>query len=225
MPLLSVIIPVYNEVRTIKEIIKKIDSVKIDKEMVVVDDGSTDGTDRILRELNYPNLKVIHHSSNRGKGVALLTGLAHTEGEIVIIQDADLEYNPQDYLKLIKEFNASQADLILGVRFTEEYKGLLIPRLGNYVLTNLFNFLFFTTLNDVMSCYKLAKRQTFKNLNLKAKGFEIEIEIMAKAIKNGLKIKQVPIDYYPRSYSEGKKIKWLDGIYAVLTIFRYRFGA
>lgn len=225
MPLLSVIVPVYNEAKTIKEILKRIDSVEIDKEIVIIDDGSYDGTDRVLRELNYPNLKIIYHSSNRGKGIALLTGLANARGELVIIQDADLEYNPKDYLKLIKEFNDSHADLVLGIRFTKEYKGLLIPRLGNRFLTGLFNLLFFTDLNDVMSCYKLARRETFNSLNLKAKGFDIETEIMAKAIKKGLKIRQVPIEYHPRSYSEGKKIRWLDGIYAGLTIIKYRFVA
>jgi len=223
MPILSVIVPVYNEVKTIRQILEKINSVGIDKEIIVVDDGSGDGTDKVLREIKYLNLKVIHHSGNRGKGAAFLTGLANATGEFVIIQDADLEYDPTEYVKLIDEFNKDGADIVLGVRFTEGYHGLLIPRLGNRFLTGLLNLLFGAQLNDFLTCYKLLRRDTLNKLNLKSKGFGVDTEIVSKILKRKLKIKQVAVSYKPRNYAEGKKIKWYDGIRAILSIIKYRF--
>jgi len=223
MPLLSVIVPVYNEVKTIRQILEKIDSVAIEKEIIVVDDGSTDGTGKVLRDIKYPNLKVIHHSGNRGKGAAFLTGLANATGEFVIIQDADLEYDPMEYAKLIEEFNKSGVDIVLGVRFTEGYRGMLIPRLGNRFLTGLLNLLFSAQLNDFLTCYKLLRRDTLEKLQLKSEGFGIDAEIVSKILKRKLKIKQVPVSYKPRSYTEGKKIKWYDGIKYIVSIVKYRF--
>lgn len=223
MPLLSVIIPVYNEVGTIKEVLKKIDSLDIDKEIIVVDDGSCDGTQNLLNELKGNNLKIIHHATNRGKGAAFLTGLENASGDFIIIQDADLEYEPAEYFKLLDGFKDGETDLVLGARFTRNYYGLLIPRLGNRFLTILINLLFGTRLNDSLTCYKLGRRSTFKGLGLKSQSFNIEIEIVVKAIRNKLRIKQIPILYTPRSYREGKKIRWLDGIYAIITIIKYRF--
>ncbi|MDD2752093.1 MAG: glycosyltransferase family 2 protein [Candidatus Omnitrophica bacterium] len=224
MPLLSVIVPVYNEAKTVRAILEKIEAITIEKEIIVVDDGSTDDSRNILRQISFSNLKVIHHSANRGKGSAVATGLSQASGEFVIIQDADLEYDPQDYLNLLNRMRESNADIILGARFTKGYHGSLVPRLGNRFLTGLMNFLFFKNLNDCFTCYKLFRRQTVANLNLKARGFDIEIEIIAKAIKKNLKIEQVPIFYSPRSYSEGKKIRWRDGIWAILSIIKYRFS-
>jgi glycosyltransferase involved in cell wall biosynthesis len=224
MPLLSVVVPVYNEVKTIRQILEKINAVDIDKEIIVVDDGSWDGTDRVLREIKYNNLKVIHHSSNRGKGAALVTGLANATGEFVIIQDGDLEYNPQEYTKLMKEFMKGDADLVLGVRFTKGYRGLLIPRLGNRFLTALLNILFGARLNDFLTCYKLFRRETINALNLKSQRFDIETEIIAKSLKKKLRIKQIPVSYQPRAYSQGKKIRWLDGMHAIADIIKYRFS-
>lgn len=222
MPLLSVIIPVYNEAKTIWLIVEKVNAVAVDKEIIVVDDGSSDGTDKILREMSYPNLKVIHHTSNRGKGAAFLTGLANATGELVIIQDGDLEYNPEEYTKLIEEFKKEDVDLVLGVRFTEEYHGLLIPRLGNRLLTGMLNFLFVTRINDILTCYKLMRRATLDGLGLKSQGFDIDIEIIAKTLKKRLRIKEIPASYLPRSYAEGKKIKWIDGIWDIGNIIKYR---
>ncbi len=222
MPLISVIVPVYNEAKTIRQILDKINSVDIDKEIIVVDDGSFDGTDKILNDIRYDNLKIVHHSSNRGKGAALLTGLAHATGEFVIIQDADLEYNPQEYTKLMEEFMKGDADLVLGVRFTKGYRGLLIPRLGNRFLTTLLNILFGARLNDFLTCYKLFRRETINALNLKSQRFDIETEMIVKSLKKKLRIKQIPISYRPRAYSQGKKIRWLDGIYAIAGIIKYR---
>ena len=224
MPLLSVIMPVYNEAKTVRQILEKINSVDIDKEIIVVDDGSCDGTEKILKDIKYNNLKIIHHSSNRGKGAAFLTGLFHAQGDFVIIQDADLEYEPDDYLKLIKVLKENNADIVLGARFKKGYHGLFIHRLGNRLITGLLNLLFDLKLNDCFTCYKLFRRETINLLNLKEQSFTIETEIVAKAAKKGLRIIEVPISYYPRSYSEGKKIRCKDGIRAIRSIIKYRFS-
>jgi len=223
MPLLSVIVPVYNEVKTIRQILEKINSVDIDKEIIVVDDCSKDGTTDILKDVKYANLKIIEHDVNRGKGASFLTGLSYATGEFTIIQDADLEYNPADYLKLIQALRQYNADMVLGARFKEGYHGLLIHRLGNRVLTLLLNLLFGLKLNDCFTCYKLFLTDTIKKLNLKEQSFTIETEIVAKVAKKGLHIVEVPISYNPRLYSEGKKIRCRDGIRAIISIIKYRF--
>jgi glycosyltransferase involved in cell wall biosynthesis len=224
MPLLSVVVPAYNESGTISQAIGKIYSVLIDKEIIVVDDSSSDGTGKILNGLAYGNLKVIHHSSNRGKGAAVLTGLSHACGEYVIVQDADLEYEPNDYLKLMDAAGRGEGDIILGARFTKEYKGMLIPKAGNRFLTGVFNLLFGVKLNDCFTCYKLMRRTSLVDLSLESNSFDIEIEILAKAIRKRMRIVEVPVSYRPRSYSKGKKIKIKDGIWAIIIIFKFRFG-
>ena len=224
MPQLSVIIPVYNEAKTIRQILEKINCVNIDKEIIVVDDGSGDGTEKILRDIKYNNLKIIHHSSNRGKGAAFLTGLSHAQGEFIIIQDADLEYDPNDYLKLMEAIKENNADIVLGARFKKGYRGLFIHRLGNRFLTVLLNLLFDLKLNDCFTCYKLFRRDTINFLNLKEQSFTIETEIVAKAAKKRLHILEVPVSYHPRPYSEGKKIRCKDGIWAIRSIIKYRFS-
>ena len=223
MPLLSVIVPVYNEEKTIAKIISLIDSVKIDKEIIAVDDASRDKSLEILRGLSLPCLRVISHPRNMGKGAAFRTGLNNARGEVVIIQDADLEYNPLDYLKLIPPVLNNQADMILGARFTEGYTGLRLHQLGNRVLTVLHNFLFGGRLNDLYTCYKAARREVFQGLELKSDGFSIEQEIMAKAARNKLRIMEVPIEYQPRSYAEGKKIRYYDAFKVILRMIRVRF--
>lgn len=222
MPLLSVIVPVYNEAKTIRQILAKINAVDIDKEIILVDDGSCDGTEKVLRDIKYNNLKIIYHSSNRGKGAAFLTGLTQARGEFIIIQDADLEYEPNDYLKLMEAIKEDKADIVLGARFKEGYHGLFIHKLGNRFLTGLLNLLFHIRLNDCFSCYKLFRRDTISMLNLKEQSFTIEIEIVAKAAKAGLRIIEIPIAYHPRTYAEGKKIRAKDGIRAIGTILKYR---
>ncbi|MBM3245488.1 MAG: glycosyltransferase family 2 protein [Candidatus Omnitrophica bacterium] len=221
MPLLSVIVPVFNEAKTIREILEKINSVNVDKEIIVIDDGSSDDTGKILRGMGLANLKVIHHTTNRGKGAAFLTGLAHATGEFVIIQDADLEYEPNDYQKLLEAIKTGNADIVLGARFMKGYKGLFIHRIGNRFLTNLVNFFFGAKLNDCFTCYKLFRRETINRLGLSAKGFDIEIEIIAKALKNKLRIGEEFISYHPRSYAEGKKIRCRDGLKAAWSIIKY----
>ena len=224
MAILSVIVPVYNEAGTIKQILDKINSVNIDKEVIVVDDSSSDDTDKILRGLQYENLKVIHHSSNRGKGASVLTGLSQASGEYVVVQDADLEYDPNDYLKLMDAMKNEGADIVLGARFTSDYNGSLIPKFGNRLLTKLVNILFGFQLNDCFTCYKLMRRAPMVDLSLESKSFDIEIEIIAKAIRRRMRIIEVPILYSPRSYEEGKKIRIKDGIWAMIKIFWFRFG-
>jgi len=225
MPLLSVIVPVYNESKTIRQILEKINSLDIDKEIVVVDDGSSDDTGKILREIKYGNLTVIHHATNRGKGAAVRTGLSFSKGEFVIIQDADLEYEPADYFKLMETARSTNADIVLGARFIRGYKGLMIHRMGNRFLTNMLNFLFGVRLNDCFTCYKLLRRGTINQLDLKADGFDIEIEIIAKSLKKRLSIAETFISYHPRSYAEGKKIRCWDGIRAAFSIIKYKFTA
>lgn len=221
-PLLSVIIPVYNEAKTIRQILEKIRAVNIDKEVIVIDNGSTDNTGSILKSLEHDNLKVIYHVVNRGKGGALLTGLQHARGELVIFQDGDLEYDPGDYVKLVETMKQGGVDVVLGARFTKGYHGLPMHRLGNRSLTAILNFLFRSDINDYATCYKLAHRETFCGLGLESKSFDIEVEIICKVLKKRLRIREVPISYYPRSYAEGKKIRWFDGLHAILRIVRYR---
>ncbi|MFA4842487.1 MAG: glycosyltransferase family 2 protein [Candidatus Omnitrophota bacterium] len=225
MPLLSVIIPAYNEAGTIQKLLEKINGVNIDKEIIVIDNGSQDGTDKILRGIKYADLKVIHHVTNRGKGGAVLTGLSAASGEFVIIQDADLEYDPSDYPRLIDAIKNSNAGLVLGSRFYRGYRGLLLHRIGNKFITRLLNLLFKTKLNDYATCYKLASRATYRGLNLKGTGFNIEVEIICNCIKQGLAIAEVPVSYFPRTYRQGKKIRWLDGLWAIFYIFKYRFSS
>ena len=223
MPLLSVIVPVYNEARTLREILEKINSVPVDKEIVVVDDGSTDGTDKVLRGISYRNLKLIHHTANRGKGAAFLTGLTNAGGEFVVIQDADLEYEPADYLRLMQKIEEGGADLVLGARFLKGHQGLLLHRLGNRFLTWLLNFLFQSRLNDYATCYKLGRKSLFEMLCLRETGFGIDVEIICNALKKGVRIAEVPVEYYPRTYRSGKKIRWNDGLWAIFTMLKCRF--
>jgi glycosyltransferase involved in cell wall biosynthesis len=222
--ILSLIVPVYNEEKTIKQVIDKILAVPVEKEIIVVDDSSTDSTGKILRDLRYNNLKVIHHSSNRGKGAAVLTGLENASGEYVVVQDADFEYDPNDYLKLLDAVKNGSADLVLGARFTSGYHGMKIPKAGNRLLTGLMNMLFGVKLNDCFTCYKLMRKADLLGLGLSSNSFDIEIEILAKAIKKRMRIVEVPVSYTPRTYHEGKKIRVKDGIWAVLRIFKFRIS-
>jgi len=224
MPILTVIVPVYNEAKTIKQILEKINSVPIDKEIIVVNNNSTDGTDKILRVANYNNLKVIHHITNRGKGAACLTGLSNATGEFVIIQDADLEYDPNDYLRLMQVIKEDRADMVLGARFLGGHHGLFMHRLGNRLLTRLLNLLFKSRLNDYATCYKLARKATWEDLKLKATGFNFDMEIVCNALKRKKYLLELPISYYPRTYREGKKIRWLDGLWAIFYIVKYRLA-
>lgn len=221
--MLSVIIPVYNEKNTIVELIKKIQAVPLEKEVIVINNASTDGTKELLEKINEPNIRVMHHQVNKRKGGAVIEGLKAAKGEFAIIQDGDLEYDPQDYLKLIEPLIKKEADMVLGSRFYIKRSGLPLHRLGNQFLTGLLNFLFKSNINDYATCYKMARLETYRSLKLKTTGFDIDVEIICRVLKRNLRISEVPISYYPRNFKEGKKIRFIDGIWAIFSIFKYRF--
>lgn len=227
MPLLSIIVPVYNEVKTIRDILTKISAVDIDKEIIVVDNYSTDGTQDVLQEIlkrrEFPAIKVIYHSYNKGKGASVREGIQEASGELVVIQDADLEYEPQEYPRLMQAILDDKADIVLGARFALGHSGLTVHRWGNKFLTGMVNFLFGVNLNDYATCYKMARKGTFLSLGLASNGFDIEVEIVSRAIRRRLRLIEVPINYYPRSYAEGKKIRWFDGLQAIAAILKYYF--
>ena len=222
---LSVIVPVYNEKETIKEIIKRVDQVNIPKEIIIVDDGSTDGTTKIIKSLKTKKsqLKIIIQPMNMGKGAAIRTGIKRVTGEYILIQDADLEYDPQDYLKLIKPIKAKKAQVVYGSRFTGERRNMFFWHwVANNLLTLITNILYNSTLSDMETCYKIFPTKLIQSLKLKCTGFEFEPEVTAKVLKQGIRIYEVPISYAGREYSEGKKITWTDGLTALGTLFWFR---
>lgn len=223
--LLSIIIPVYNEEKTIKEIIERVKSVKINKEIIVVDDCSNDNTYKILEELKkYNEIKIYRHEKNSGKGAAIRTAIKHIEGEYSIIQDADLEYDPNEYEKILTPIWEDKADVVFGSRFvgSEPHRVLFFWHyIGNRFLTLLSNIFTNLNLTDMETCYKAFKSEILKSLDLKENGFGIEPEITAKVAKKNLRIYEVGISYSGRSYNEGKKIRWIDGIYAIWCIIKY----
>ncbi len=223
---LTVIIPAYNEEATIEQLLKKVFDapIGIDKEIIVVDDGSTDATAFILEK--YKNrARIIKHSVNKGKGSAIRTGLEYASGDLVVIQDGDLEYDPNNFQKLIEPIVSGEADAVFGSRNLNaaNQRAGNIYYLGGIALTWLANLLFNINITDEPTCYKLFKTEIIKNLNLKCKRFEFCPEVTAKIAKRGYRIVEIPISYYPRTVAEGKKINWLDGIQAVWTLVKYRF--
>lgn len=225
-PIISVIIPVFNEKKTIKEIIRRVQKLKIKKEIIIVDDFSTDGTREIIKKLKSKNTKMIFLNRNHGKGYAIREGLKYTKGKIIIIQDADLEYNPKDYYKLIAPLISKKSKIVYGTRFPKgrKIKGISpIFLLGNKILTFTANLLYSTNITDEATCYKVFDFRLIKSLNLKSKRFEFCPEVTAKLRKKGYKILEVPISYNPRAKKEGKKIKWKDGFNAIYTLIKYRF--
>ena len=223
--LLSVIIPVYNEKTTISEVIEKVWAVElpIEKEIIVVDDGSTDGTVEVLQS-NSVKLKHTYLTPiNIGKGAAVRIGLTLAKGEIILIQDADLELDPNEYKQLIEPILNGRASVVYGSRFLGENRVAPLRRFANYFLTFTTNLLFRTKLTDMETAYKVFTSEVAKNLSLEANRFEIEPEITAQIARKGFKIAEVPISYNPRTKSEGKKINWKDGFKALWTLIRYRF--
>lgn len=217
---LSVIIPVYNEKDTILAVIEKIISLPIEKEVIIVDDGSTDGTREILKESRSDNLKIILKEKNEGKGSAIREGLKYATGDYIIFQDADMELEPADIILMLKTVN-DRNKVIYGSRFLKKQSVPLINLLANRLLTQLTNILFGCKITDMETCYKLCPRELLLSLDLKANRFEIEPEITCKILKRGYKIKEIPIKYHPRK--EGKKINWKDGVKAIFYLFKYRF--
>lgn len=218
--------PVYNEKDTVAEILKRVRAIPIEKEIIVVDDGSTDGTQEILKEEEAgEDTRVFYHSQNRGKGAAVRTGLAHVNGEVVLIQDADLEYDPRDYPELLKPIVEGRAEVVYGSRFLGGPRKAMLfwHMLGNKLLTLVTNILYDTIISDMETGYKVFKADLIKSIPLRARRFEFEPEVTAKVLKRGYRIYEVPITYTGREYYEGKKITWRDGLVALWTLFKYRF--
>ncbi len=221
---LSVIIPVFNENKTMHRILEIIRSVPVEKEIIVVDDGSTDGTRDILKSQPQDGkVRVILHERNQGKGSAVRTGIREAKGDAIIIQDADLEYDPMDYPLLLDAMRKTDADVVYGSRFLGKKKVTSFwHRLVNGFLTVLTNILFGSHLTDMETCYKLFRSSLLKEIPLYSTGFEIEVELTVKTLKKGAKIVEVPISYKGRSFHEGKKIGWRDGVKAVVSLLKYR---
>ncbi|MGQ9548205.1 MAG: glycosyltransferase family 2 protein [Roseiflexus sp.] len=223
--LLSVIIPCYNEAATLPAILGKVRAVDIDKEIIAVDDHSSDDTYRILCEeaARDPLMTVIRHPRNRGKGAAVRSGLARARGEIVIVQDADLEYDPNDYHELVTPIVQQRVNVVFGSRFLGRHTGMYFwNAVGNKGLTFLTNFLFNCWISDMETCYKAMRTEIMRELKLESNDFRIEPEITAKALKRGHRIYEVPVSYLGRTYEEGKKMKPSQGFYAILALIRYR---
>ena len=222
---LSVIVPVYNERETVREILERVRAVGVEKEIIVVDDGSTDGTRDILREEEgRGDVRVIYHPQNRGKGAAIRTGLEHATGDVVLIQDADLEYDPRDYPRLLQPILEGRAEVVYGSRFRGRCESMLFwHALGNKLLTLATNLIYGAALSDMETCYKAFKAEVIKSIPLRARRFEFEPEVTAKLLKRGYRIHEVPISYSGRKHHEGKKITWRDGFTALWTLIKYRF--
>jgi glycosyltransferase involved in cell wall biosynthesis len=222
---LSVIIPVYNEAATIQEILKQVRAVNLAYEVIVVDDGSTDGTrDLLKQEESQPGTIVIRHDRNQGKGAAVRTGFDRATGDILLIQDADLEYDPRDYPMLVRPIEEGRVKVVYGSRFLGPRKAMMYwHMLGNKFLTLLTNVLYNAILSDMETCYKVFRADVIKGIPLRSKRFEFEPEITAKVLKRRHRIFEVPISYYGREYDEGKKISWHDGPKAAWTLIKYRF--
>jgi len=225
---LSVVIPVYNEKKTLAEIVRRVQATPYDKELIIVDDASTDGSREILRQLaqEYDNIRPYFHERNQGKGAALRTGFQHVQGDVVLIQDADLEYNPIDYPELLKPIERGVADVVYGSRLigAAPHRVLFFWHyVGNKVVTTLSNMFTNLNLTDMETCYKVFKAEVLKDIQIKSERFGVEPELTAKIAKKRWRVYEVPISYDGRDYSEGKKITWRDGIAAVYYIIRFRF--
>ena len=223
---LSVIVPVFDERNTVVEIVRRMRAVDlpVDLEIVIVDDGSTDGTRDVLRQLADSTVRVITHDANRGKGAAIRSGLAHVSGDLVLVQDADLEYDPEDWPKLLAPILRGKARVVYGSRFTGERRNMLFLHwVGNRFLSLVTNVLYNSTLSDMETCYKLFDRSLLDGITLRAQRFEFEPEVTAKILRRGVRIYEVPISYAGREFHEGKKITWRDGLLALWTLVKYRF--
>jgi glycosyltransferase involved in cell wall biosynthesis len=222
---LSVVMPVYNEKTTIEEIIRRVRAVDLEKELVIVDDGSVDGTREWLRKLDLPDVRVFFQEKNMGKGAAVRRGIQEAKGDVVVIQDADLEYNPEEYHQLLSPILDGRADVVFGSRFKGGVTrvNLFWHAVGNRMLTLFSNMFTNLNLTDMEVCYKMFKAPVIKQIKLRSSRFAFEPEVTAKVARMNCRIYEVPISYAGRDYSEGKKIGWKDGVSAFLAILYFRF--
>ena len=224
---LSVIIPIYNEEATLEELVNRVEAVSLPKELILVGDGSTDGTVDILRQWETdprPEMTIIHHPQNRGKGAAIATGLTHATGDLVIIQDADLEYDPQDYHKLVAAFDSPAQKVVYGSRnLRRNPRSSFSFYWGGRLLSWVTNLLYGSRITDEATCYKVFRTDALREIGVESTGFEFCPEVTAKALRRGWHIREVPISYHPRLWDEGKKIRWYDGLIAIWWLVKYRF--
>ena len=218
---ISVIIPIYNEAATCIELINKVQAVLLEKEIIIVDDGSSDGTAELLS--NIEGITLLTHSINQGKGAAVQTAIEHIFGDLVILQDGDLEYNPDDYLDLIKPIAEGKADVVFGSRWLGKNNAWSFHFIGNKLITLFSNIINQRWINDMASCYKAIPVDIFRNLHLRSQGFGLEAEITAKMFRKGYSIKEIPISYSRRTFAEGKKLRLKDGLVSARACVRYRF--
>jgi glycosyltransferase involved in cell wall biosynthesis len=224
-PLLSVVMPVYNERATLEEIVQRVLAVPVRIELIAVDDASTDGSREMLERMSAEKgFRVLTQDGNRGKGAAVRRGIEAATGDVIVVQDADLEYSPEEYPDLLDLISKGKADAVFGSRFIGRHRCFLFSHyLANLFLNLVTNVLYNTTMTDMETCFKAVRADVLKGLHLKSDRFGIEPEITAKLFKRGARVYEVPITYEGRDYSEGKKITWRDGFPALWTLFKYRF--
>ena len=224
--LLSVIVPVFNERVTVAEVIRRIRAVEVpvEVEVIVVDDGSSDGTDKVLSALGDSTVRILTHEVNRGKGAAIRTGMGAARGDLLLVQDADLEYDPEDWPSLLEPILKGKAQVVYGSRFTGQRKNMMpLHWMGNRFLSLVTNVLYSSTMSDMETCYKLFDRRVLEGITIESDKFDFEPEITAKVLRRGYRIYEVPISYAGREVSEGKKITWRDGVGALRALIKYRF--
>ncbi len=227
MKKITILIPVYNEAATLEIMVKKVEDADfcgLEKEIILIDDCSTDGTKDLYSK--FPNHKIFYHEKNQGKGAALRTGFQHATGDIIVIQDADLEYDPVDYAPLIKLILDGKADVCYGTRLAggkPSRSFMFTHLLGNKFLSLLTNILYGSTLTDMETCYKAFRADFIKGIEIKSNRFDFEPEITAKVLKRGARLYELPVSYYGREFSEGKKITWKDGFHAIFALIKFRF--